>query len=108
MKGTNYDTKITFEFPSGSVIVNGVEKTNYVSGASVFAAFDVRPPKGRLIFVAETDQSVTSRWIKVRYISSITSKWRVKRGNEVYCIVSSPLDEGLRHKELYIELEVVE
>lgn len=100
--------RITLLFPSGTVIVDGIEVTNYLPGATVWAAFDVRSPKGRQVYVAETDHGIATRWIKIRYIDDIDSTWRVRYGTTVFEIVSPPLDEGMRHRALYLELEVVE
>lgn len=103
-----YRTKITLQFPDGTETVDGVEKPKYADGAEVYAAFDVKPPKGRQLYVAQAEQTIATRWVRIRYIVGITSKWRVKLGNTIFNIVSPPLDEGMKHRELYLELEAVE
>lgn len=103
-----YNKRITLQFPSGSTVIDGIEKTNYVNGATVCAAFDVKPPRGRQLDVAETDHAIATRWIKIKFFNNINSTWRVKYNNITFNIVSPPLDEGMRHIELYLELEVVE
>lgn len=104
----SYGTKITLQYPDGTETVDGVEVTKYSNGAEVFSDFDVKPPKGRSTYIAQAEQSITTRWIKIRYISGITSKWRVKHGNDAYNILTAPIDEGMRHRELFLELEAVE
>jgi SPP1 family predicted phage head-tail adaptor len=103
-----YNRRVTLMYPSGTIIVDGVEVPNYVPGATVWAAFDVRPPKGRQISVAEADHAISTRWAKIRYIDGIDSTWRVRYNTTIFEIVSPPLDEGMRHRELFLELEVVE
>jgi SPP1 family predicted phage head-tail adaptor len=103
-----YAKRVTLQFPSGTVIVDGREKTNYVPGTTVWAAPDVRPPRGRQINVAEAEHAVSTRWWKIRYVDGIDATWRVKYGTTTFEIVSPPLDEGMKHRELYLELEAVE
>lgn len=102
-----YDKRITLLFPSGTTVVDGIEHTNYLPGATVWAAFDVRPPRGRQVYVAEADHGVATRWVKIRYVDGVDSTWRVRYGTTVFEIVSPPLDEGMKHRELYLECEVV-
>ena len=103
-----YRNKVTLQFPSGTILVDGVDQTNYVTGATVWAAFDAKPPKSRQTFIAQVDVALSTRWIKIRYIEGITSQWRVKYNTTIFKIVSPPLDDGMRHRELYLECEVVE
>jgi SPP1 family predicted phage head-tail adaptor len=103
-----YSKRGTLQFPSGTVIVDGVEVTNYIPGATVWAAFDVKPPKGRQVYIAEAEQAISTRWIKIRYVEGVTAKWRFVYGTIKFNIVSPPLDEGMKHRELYLECEVVE
>jgi SPP1 family predicted phage head-tail adaptor len=103
-----YDRRVTLMTPSGTVVVDGMDQTNYSPGATIWAAVDVKPPKGRQLNVAEADHSASTRWIKIRYIAGILSTWRIRYGTTVFKIMSPPIDEGMRHRELYIECEVVE
>ncbi len=103
-----YNKRVTLLFPSGTVVVNGIEKTNYISGATVWSAWDVRPPKGKKIVMGETNHAIETRWIKIRYNNSINSTWRIRYNNVVYEIASPPIDEEMRHRELYLEIKVVE
>ncbi len=103
-----YNKRVTLQFPSGTTIKDGIEETNYVDGATVWAAFDVRPPRGKEIQVGQADHGVSTRWIKIRFIEGINADWRVKYGTTTFKIISPPIDEGMRHRELYLEIEVVE
>lgn len=111
-KTGKYDRRITLMYQSGTKIVDGVEVPNYVDGATVWAAFDVRPPKGQAFREAEADHASLTRWIKIRYKAGITSEWRVKYSdngvNTVYEIASPPIDEEMRHVDLYLEIKAVE
>lgn len=107
-KTGGYNRRVTLQFPSGTILVDGVDQTNYVTGAELWAAFDVKPPKSRQTFIAQVDVSLATRWIKVRYAEGVTSQWRVKYGTTIFNIVSPPLDDGMKHRELYLECEVVE
>lgn len=103
-----YNRRITLLFPSGTVMKDGVEVPNYVTGATVWSAWDVKPPRGKEIVVGEASHAVDRRWIKIRYNDSIDATWRIKYQNKVYEIVSPPVDEGLKHRELYLEIEAVD
>ncbi|MDF2889787.1 MAG: head-tail adaptor protein [Clostridia bacterium] len=111
-KTGRYDRRVTLIYPSGTKVVDGVEIINYVDGTTVWAAFDVRPPKGQAFRQAETEHVSLTRWIKIRYLAGITSKWRVRYSgngvNTVYEIVSPPIDEEMMHRDLYLEIKVVE
>jgi len=111
-KTGKYDRRITLIFPSGTVIVDGVELINYVDGATVWTAFDVRPPKGQAFRQAEAEHASLTRWIKIKYLAGLTSKWRVRYSgkgvNTVYEILSPPIDEEMRHINLFLEIKVVE
>jgi SPP1 family predicted phage head-tail adaptor len=102
-----YNKRVTLLFPSGTTVVDGVEVANYLTGATVWASFDVKTPKGRQVYVAEADHGIATRWIKIRYVDGVDSTWRVRYRTTVFKIVSPPLDEGMQHRELYLELEVV-
>lgn len=111
-KAGQLDRRITLLYQSGSKTVDGVEVPNYVDGATVWAAFDVRPPKGQAFRQAETNYASLTRWIRLRYINGITSDWRIRyTGNGViteFEVVSPPIDEEMRHVWLYLEIKVVE
>ena len=107
-KTGGFNRRVTLQFPSGTVIVDCIEVTIYVNGATIWAAFDVKPPKSRQIYVAQAEVSLATRWIKVRYIEGVTSKWRVRYNTTTFEIVSPPMDDGMKHRELYLECEVVE
>lgn len=103
-----YNRRITLLYPSGtSSVVDGVEVADYTEGATVWAAWDVRPPKGKEIVVGEADRAIETRWIKIRYIDSIDASWRIRYQKKDYVIVSPPIDERMRHKELYLEIKAV-
>lgn len=111
-KTGRYNKKITLMFQSGTTVVNGIDEPNYVDGTTIWAAFDVRPPKGQAFRQAETDHSSLTRWIEIRYVSGITSDWRIRYSgngvNTIYEIVSPPIDEEMRHIKLFLEIKVVE
>jgi SPP1 family predicted phage head-tail adaptor len=104
--------RITLQYQSGTKIVDGVEVPNYVDGATVWAAFDVRPPKGQAFRQADADHASLARWIKIRYLEGIDSSWRVRYSgngiNTIYEVLSPPIDAEMRHMYLYLEIQVVE
>ena len=102
-----YNRRITFLFPSGTVVVDGIEVQNYLPGATVWSAWDVKSPRGKEIIVGEANHSVETRWIKIRYNDSIDATWRIRYQTTVYEIISPPLDEGMKHKEIYLEIKEV-
>lgn len=102
-----YRTKVTLQYPDGVEIVDGIERAKYATGAEVYAEFDGKPPKGRQMFFGQVEHALDRRWVKIRYIVGITAEWRIKQGNTIYEIVAPPLDEGMRHRELYLECEAV-
>lgn len=106
------DRRITLMYQNGTKTVDGVEVPNYVDGATVWAAFDVRPPKGQAFRQAEADHASLTRWIRIRYIEGITSDWRIRYSgtgvNMEFEVVSPPVDEEMRHVWLYLEVKVVE
>lgn len=106
------DKRITLMYQSGTKIVDGVEVPNYVDGATRWAAFDVRPPKGQAFRQADADHASLTRWIKIRYMEGIDSSWRVRYSgngvNTIYEVVSPPIDEEMQHVWLYLEIKVVE
>jgi SPP1 family predicted phage head-tail adaptor len=107
------NTKITLQYPSGTTVVDGIEKPNYVDGATPWAEFDVKPPRGQEIFAAQAEHSVQTRWIKIRYMRGITSQWRVKvrispTQDQIYEVIGQPIDLGMKHLELYLQLKAVE
>lgn len=104
-----YDKRITLLFPTGNVsVVDGVEVPNYGTGATIWAAFDVKPPRGKEIQVGQADHAISTIWIKIRYLSELNATWRIKYGTTIYEIISPPIDDGMKHWELYLELKVVE
>jgi head-tail adaptor len=78
----------------------------HTPGATVWAAWDVKPPKGREMQVNNLEAVEQTRWIKIRYVSGITSAWGVRYGID-YELASPPIDIGMAHRELYLELKVM-
>lgn len=89
----------------------------HISGTDVWAAWDVKPPKGREIQVNNLEVSEQTRWINIRYVVGITSAWAVRYGTKTnpdgtmvpqdYEIASPPIDVEMAHRELYLELKVI-
>lgn len=100
-----YNKRVTLLYPNGTY--NDNNEPNYSPGATVWAAFDVRAPGGRVIQVSNMEAPQQTRWIKIRYISGIKHDWRVRYGTEVYDINQPPIDMGMQHRELYLELRTV-
>jgi head-tail adaptor len=111
-----YDRKVTLMYSSGAVNASTGEPI-YSTGATVWAAWDVKPPSGRTIQVQNMENAVSTRWIKIRYISGIDSSWRVKYGTkkdsdgtivpQLYEINQPPIDLNMQHRELYLELNAM-
>lgn len=93
---------------------------NYTPAATVWAAWDVKPPKGQERQIDDLKAVEQTRWINIAYSSSsksITSAWAVRYGTKTnpdgtiqpadYELSSPPIDPGMRHEELYIELKVI-
>jgi head-tail adaptor len=93
---------------------------SHIPGGTLWAAWDVKPPKGRDIQVNNMEIAEQTRWINVAYNSStksITSSWAVRYGTKTnpdgtivpqdYEIASPPIDFEMQHRELYIELKVL-
>lgn len=100
-----YNKRVTLLYPNGTLNEN--KEPNYSSGATVWATFDVRPPGGRVIQVNNMEAPQQTRWIKIRYRSGIDHTWRVRYGSEVFDINQPPIDMGMMHRELYLELKKV-
>jgi head-tail adaptor len=98
-KTGEYDKRVTLLMPlAGS--------DGYTPGATLWAAWDVKPPKGREIQVNNMEAAEQTRWIKIRYISGITSAWGVRYDVD-YELASPPIDFEMAHRELYLELKVM-
>jgi SPP1 family predicted phage head-tail adaptor len=113
MMANELNIQITFQIPNGSTIQDGLETPVWSEGATTWAAFDVKPPKGRDIYSGQTERTEQTRWIKIRYRTGIEPTWRIKvkvspTECEYFEIVGKPIDPELRHRELYLELKVVE
>jgi len=100
-----YNKRITLLYPNGTL--NNNNEPNYSTGATVWAAFDVKPPKGYMVQVNNLEVPQQTRWIKIRYMPGIKHDWRVRYGNEIYEIMQPPIDAGMKHRELYLELRLV-
>jgi SPP1 family predicted phage head-tail adaptor len=100
-----YNKRITLLFPNGSTDPNTGEP-NYSPGATIWSAWDVKPPSGRVIQVNNMETPLQTRWIKIRYTTGITADWRIKYVNDIYDINQPPIDMGLQHREIYLELRL--
>jgi head-tail adaptor len=98
-KTGQYDKRVTLRIPLPN-------SDGRIDGAAVWAAWDVKPPKGREIQVQDMSAAEQTRWIKIRYVPGITSAWGIRYDQE-YDIASPPIDFEMAHRELYIELKVM-
>jgi head-tail adaptor len=94
-----YDKRITLLVPVAN-------SDSHIPGATVWAAFDVKPPRGREIQVNDMKAAEQTRWIKIRYLAGITSAWGVRYGTTDFELASPPIDYEMAHRELYLELKV--
>lgn len=97
-------TRITFLIPTGSVDETG--DFVFVDGGSVWAEFDVKPPSGAPYRTDTLEQAQQTRWIRIRP-ANVSVKWRVRCGEQLFEIVSPPIDVGMRHQEMLVELRVI-
>ncbi len=95
-----YRHKIVLLMPSGATLVDGVEVTNYVTAAEMFAA--IEPLSGRELFQAQAVNPELSHRVKIRYHAGIVSSMRIRYGSRIFEIVSPPIDTGERHRELVL------
>ncbi len=103
-KTGQYNKRGTFRIPSGSTIVDGLEKANYVDGTTVWCG--VIDIKGRQFYEAMAAQAENTIRFKMRYMAGVKDDWHFKVDNVEYEIKNIQ-DPGLRHIELILTCEVV-
>jgi SPP1 family predicted phage head-tail adaptor len=110
---------ITLLFPTSATIVDGIEQINYVTGATVRAAFE--PLQGRELFLAQSNNPELTVKFRIRYINGLNANIRVRYESEsvknsqgidvkrLFEVVSPPIDtKGIGRELVLMCKEVVQ